>query len=57
MKIAIFREDTTYIQPIAWLKPLKRGHKADVIDTLRCYMNISQLGPTIHYKGAELTTL
>ncbi len=32
----------------------KRGHKADVIDTLRCYMNITSARPTIHYKGGEL---
>jgi len=32
----------------------KRGHKADVIDTLRCYMNITSAKPTIHYQGAEL---
>lgn len=32
----------------------KRGHSADVIDTLRCYMNITSTGPTIHYKGSEL---
>lgn len=32
----------------------KRGHQADVIDTLRCYMNITSSRPTIHYKGAEL---
>lgn len=31
-----------------------RGHKADVIDTLRCYMNITSTEPTIHYKGKEL---
>lgn len=31
-----------------------RNHTADVIDTLRCYMNIASLNPTIHYKGAEL---
>lgn len=31
-----------------------RGHKADVIDTLRCYMNITSAQPTIHYKGSEL---
>lgn len=32
----------------------ERGHKADVIDTLRCYMNITSAQPTIHYKGATL---
>ncbi len=31
-----------------------RGHNADVIDTLRCYMNITSSRPTIHYKGEEL---
>ncbi|SRR5579883_96621 len=31
-----------------------RGHKADVIDTLRCYMNITSARPSIHYKGDEL---
>lgn len=32
-----------------------RGHKAEVIDTLRCYMNITSARPTIHYKGVELS--
>lgn len=32
----------------------QRGHKADVIDTLRCYMNITSASPSIHYKGKEL---
>ena len=32
----------------------KRGHKAEVIDTLRCYMNITSARPMIHYKGEEL---
>lgn len=32
----------------------ERGYKADVIDTLRCYMNITSSRPTIHYKGNEL---
>src|SRR5579863_32168 len=31
-----------------------RGHSADVIDTLRCYMNITSSRPMIHYKGNEL---
>ena len=31
-----------------------RGHEADVIDTLRCYMNITSSRPMIHYKGTEL---
>jgi ribosomal protein S6--L-glutamate ligase len=31
-----------------------RQHDADVIDTMRCYMNITSAQPTIHYKGSEL---
>lgn len=30
------------------------GHQADMIDTMRCYMNITSARPTIHYKGSEL---
>jgi len=32
----------------------KRGHTIEVIDTLRCYMNISAENPSIHYKGEKL---
>ena len=31
------------------------GHEIEVIDVLRCYMNIASHKPTIHYKGEELT--
>lgn len=34
----------------------ERGHSADVIDTLRCYMNISSSAPNVHYKGQVLKT-
>lgn len=33
----------------------ERGHKIQVIDTLRCYMNIATDEPTIHYRGKPLT--
>jgi ribosomal protein S6--L-glutamate ligase len=32
----------------------KHGHSVRVIDPLRCYMNISARGPSIHFKGASL---
>lgn len=32
----------------------KRGHDVQVIDTLRCYMNIAAHKPSIHYKGHPL---
>lgn len=31
-----------------------RGHAVRVIDTLRCYMNITSHNPSIHYKGERL---
>lgn len=33
----------------------KRGHQVQVVDALRCYMNITSLKPTIHYRGEELS--
>jgi ribosomal protein S6--L-glutamate ligase len=32
-----------------------RGHEVHVFDVLRCYMNITSMRPSIHYKGEELT--
>ncbi len=32
----------------------QRGHEVQVIDVLRCYMNITSLKPTIHYRGEVL---
>ena len=32
----------------------QRGHEVMVIDTLRCYMNISSHRPEVHYKGEKL---
>ena len=31
-----------------------RGHQVEVLDTLRCYMNIASHSPSIHYEGREL---
>ena len=33
----------------------QRGHEMQVIDTLRCYMNIASHRPEIHYQGEALT--
>ncbi|MCF7969651.1 MAG: 30S ribosomal protein S6--L-glutamate ligase, partial [Methylococcaceae bacterium] len=33
----------------------KRGHEVRVLDALRCYMNITSMNPSIHYRGEELT--
>jgi ribosomal protein S6--L-glutamate ligase len=32
----------------------QRGHEVRVIDTLRCYMNITSHRPVVHYKGEKL---
>lgn len=31
-----------------------RGHELDIIDTLRCYMNIASRNPAIYYNGEKL---
>ncbi|MCT8161923.1 30S ribosomal protein S6--L-glutamate ligase [Pseudoruegeria sp. SHC-113] len=33
----------------------ERGHQLDIIDTLRCYMNIAARRPEIYYNGEKLT--
>lgn len=32
-----------------------RGHELDIIDTLRCYMNIASRRPEVYYNGNKLT--
>lgn len=55
MKIAILSRKRDLYSTERLVEAAKaRGHKADVIDTLRCYMNITSARPTIHYKGSEL---
>lgn len=55
MKIAILsRKPNLYSTQRLVEAAVARGHTADVIDTLRCYMNITSARPTIHYKGDEL---
>ncbi len=33
----------------------QRGHTLDIINTLRCYMNIASRRPEVYYNGAKLT--
>jgi ribosomal protein S6--L-glutamate ligase len=57
MKIAILsRKHSLYSTHRLVEAAHERGHTADVIDTLRCYMNISSSSPNVHYKGAVLKT-
>lgn len=55
MKIAILsRRPDLYSTRRLVEAAVARGHQADTIDTMRCYMNITSARPTIHYKGCEL---
>jgi ribosomal protein S6--L-glutamate ligase len=55
MKIAILsRRPQLYSTQRLAEEARKRGHVVRVIDTLRCYMNITEQNPSIHYKGENL---
>jgi len=57
MKIAILSRKPDLYSTQALKKAAKiRGHEVEIVDTLRCYMNITSLQPSIHYKGIELPT-
>ncbi|EKD53707.1 MAG: hypothetical protein ACD_60C00160G0029 [uncultured bacterium] len=57
MKIAILSRRNDLYSTRRLVEAAKvRGHKAEVIDTMRCYMNITSSRPSIHYKGEELPT-
>lgn len=55
MKIAILSRKTNLYSTRRLVEAAEaRGHQADVIDILRCYMNITSAEPTIHFKGKAL---
>jgi ribosomal protein S6--L-glutamate ligase len=55
MKVAILsRNQKLYSTRRLLEEGLARGHEVRVIDTLRCYMNVSSGRPSIHYKGENL---
>lgn len=55
MKIAILSRKSSLYSTRRLTEAAKaRGHQAETIDTMRCYMNIASAQPTIHYKGKEL---
>jgi ribosomal protein S6--L-glutamate ligase len=56
MKIAILsRKKSLYSTRRLVEAGKQRGHEIEVIDTLRCYMNITSFRPEIHLKGVALT--
>jgi len=55
MKIAILsRNKNLYSTSRLVAAAEERGHEVQVVDVLRCYMNITSLKPTIHYRGEVL---
>jgi len=55
MKIAILsRNKNLYSTRRLVEAAVARGHEVEVIDTLRCYMNITSERPSMHYKGEDL---
>jgi len=55
VKIAILsRKKTLYSTQRLIEAAQQRGHQVQVIDTLRCYMNIASHKPEIHYRGQNL---
>jgi ribosomal protein S6--L-glutamate ligase len=56
MKIAILsRKRALYSTRRLVEAAQQQGHEVQVIDTLRCYMNITSHKPEIHYRGENLT--
>lgn len=56
MKIAILSRNKKLYSTRRLIEACEqRGHEVHVIDTLRCYMNITSSKPEIHYKGEILT--
>jgi len=56
MKIAILSRNRTLYSTKRLVEAAEaRGHTVQVVDVLRCYMNITSHRPTIHYRGQMLT--
>ncbi len=55
MRIAILSRQAKLYSTVRLVEAaMARGHEVEVIDTLRCYMNIASHKPSIHYKGRRL---
>ncbi len=55
MKIGILsRNEALYSTRRLKEAVINRGHEVQIIDPLRCYMNITSHHPAIHYKGSSL---
>ncbi|HXW60002.1 MAG TPA: 30S ribosomal protein S6--L-glutamate ligase, partial [Myxococcota bacterium] len=57
MKIVILaRNPNLYSHKRLMEAGFARGHDIEILDTTRCYMNISQNESAIHYRGGESIT-
>lgn len=55
MKIAILSRNKTLYSTKRLIEAAEqKGHEVQVIDVLRCYMNITSMRPSIHYRGQVL---
>ncbi len=55
MKIAILSRSREIFSTRRLLEAgAQRGHEMHVLDTLKCYMDVSSLRPAIHYRGSQL---
>ncbi|MDT8375393.1 MAG: 30S ribosomal protein S6--L-glutamate ligase [Mariprofundaceae bacterium] len=55
MKIAIMSRNPKLYSTRRLVEAARaRGHEVQVVDHLRCYMNITSMNPSIHYKGDKL---
>ena len=56
MKIAILSRNSRLYSTRRLVEAAEqRGHEVRVLDVLRCYMNITSMRPSMHYKGEDLT--
>lgn len=56
MKIAILSRNRTLYSTKRLVEAAEaRGHTVQVVDVLRCYMNITSHRPSIHYRGQILS--
>jgi ribosomal protein S6--L-glutamate ligase len=56
MKIAVLSRNKNLYSTRRLIEAAEaRGHEVHVFDVLRCYMNITSMRPSMHYKGEELT--
>ncbi|TFH51355.1 MAG: 30S ribosomal protein S6--L-glutamate ligase [Lysobacterales bacterium] len=55
MRIAILSRNSSLFSTRRLVEACKkRGHNVDVLNTLKCYMDIAAHRPSVHYRGKEL---